>query len=328
MLVFRARNDREAPAKFSSGGIPARIPRGDRIEMHRTMMATALALSLLSFPAPGWAQSKPQRTAHRTSRTPRSEAEQLGLSCAQILNMTSSEWIDHFVDHFAPTADTLTATTERAILVYGKCYDARTDRLAAALKRSRRGPLMGAMGNFHDLETGIQNFTTVALEDSQPANPGPDAVQKLELKTAYANLYQKQFRYAFYQSYERPVRASVTGSNQQAAKSHPPSADQTARPGAAAANSAAEKSHAAGSTTPSAVAPPEQDAAVNFSKAKNHFGELIGALPEDKSHQVHAAFGAIFGVNQVSEATRLAIYLYAIFTLEPAADKPFAPPPF
>lgn len=292
------------------------------------MIVTALALSLISFPAPGWTQSKSQRTARTTSRTAKTEADQLGLSCAQILKMTSTEWIDHFVDHFAPGADTLTAITERAILAYGKCYDARTDRLAAALKRSGRGPLMGAMGNFQDLETGIQNFTAIALEDSQPAQPGPADAQKLELKTAYAKLYQKQFRYAFYQSYEKPVHATIKGSNKSAVKPPAPSGKQTAAPGAAAANSAAEKSHIAGSTASSAAAPPDQDGAVNFSKAKNHFGELIGALPEDKSHQAHAAFGAIFGVNQVSEDTRLAVYLYAIFTLEPASDKPFAPPPF
>lgn len=311
-----------------SGLIPARIPHGDRIEMHRTMITTALAMSLMAFPTTGWAQSRAQRTSRSSSRTSKTEADQLGLSCAQILKMTSTEWIDHYVDHFAPGADSLTATTERAVLVYGKCYDERTDSLAAALKRSRRGPLMGAMGNFQDLETGLQNFTAIALEDSQPEKPGPGDAQKLELKTAYANLYQKQFRYAFYQSYEKPVHSSVKGSNKPAAKSPASHGSQNIASGTQAANSVAEKSHAAASATSSAAAPSDQDGAVNFSKAKNHFGELIGALPEDKSHQVHAAFGAIFGVNQVSEETRLAVYLYAIFTLEPTTDKPFAPPPF
>lgn len=281
------------------------------------------ALTLILFPSPGWAQSKTQRTTHASAKTAKTEADQLGLSCAQILKMTSTEWVNHFVDHFAPGADVVMATTERAIIVYGKCYDARTERLAAALKRSGKGPLMGAMGNFHDFEQGIQNFTAIALEDSQPAQPGPADAQKLVLKTAYAALYQKQFRYALYQSYEKPVHQSVTGSNKAKAKSPAPPESQHAGPGGASG-----KSSAAASATSSAAAPSDQDGAVNFSKAKNHFGELIGALPEDKSHQVHEAFGAIFGVNQVSEETRLAVYLYAIFTLEPALDKPFAPPPF
>lgn len=292
----------------------------------------ATALTLILFPAPGWAQSKTQRTAHGSAKTARTDADRLELSCAQILKMTSTEWVDHFVDHFAPGADTVAATTERAIDVYGKCYDARTDRLAAILKRSGKGPLMGAMGNFRDFEQGLQNFTAMALADSQPAQPGPEDAQKLELKTAYATLYQKQFRYAFYQSYEKPPRKPAAGSKTAPAKLAASPENQTKPLGMSPGGSASKKpestNSAPASASSSAAAAPEQDGAVSFSKAKNHFGELIGALPEDKSHPVHAAFGAIFGVNQVSEDTRLAVYLYAIFVLEPAAAKPFAPSPF
>ena len=63
-------------------------------------------------------------------------------------------------------------------------------------------------------------------------------------------------------------------------------------------------------------------------EAKNHFGELLDALPEDKEHQLHAAFGDIVGRSQMSEATRLEIYRYAIFLLEPPSATPFSPPPF
>ena len=62
--------------------------------------------------------------------------------------------------------------------------------------------------------------------------------------------------------------------------------------------------------------------------AKNHFGELLDALPEDKEHQLHAAFGDIVGRSQISEAMRLEIYRYAIFLLEPPSATPFSPPPF
>ncbi|MGH9706302.1 MAG: hypothetical protein ACRD5R_06055 [Candidatus Acidiferrales bacterium] len=299
--------------------------------MHRNMIVTALAVSLIAFPAPGWTQSKAQRTTRTSPRTSKTEADQLGLSCAQILKMTSTEWIEHFVDHFAPGSDTVAATTERAIDAYGKCYDARTGRLAAMLKRSGKSPLMGAMGNFRDFEQGLQNFTALALADSQPAQPGPQDAQKLELKTAYAKLYQKQFRYAFYQGYEKPPRKPTAASKTAPAKSAASPENQTkplgVSPGGAASKKP-ESPNSAPDAASSSAAAPEQDGAVNFSKAKNHFGELIGALPEEKSHPVHAAFGAIFGANQVSEETRLAVYLYAIFTLEPTSDKRFAPPPF
>ncbi|MGH9757619.1 MAG: hypothetical protein ACRD4M_07760 [Candidatus Acidiferrales bacterium] len=292
----------------------------------------ATALTLILFPAPGWAQSKTQRTAHGSAKTARTDADRLELSCAQILKMTSAEWVDHFVDHFAPGADTVAATTERAIGVYGKCYDARTDRLAAILRRSGKGPLMGAMGNFRDFQQGLQNFTAMALADSQPAQPGPQDAQKLELKTAYAALYQKQFRYAFYRGYEKPPRKPATEPKTAPAKSaasrENPSEPLGVSPGGAASETKESPKSAPAAASSSAVAASGQDDAVNFSKAKNYFGELIGALPEDKSHPVHAAFGAIFGVNQVSEETRLAVYLYAIFLLEPTSDKPFAPPPF
>ena len=62
--------------------------------------------------------------------------------------------------------------------------------------------------------------------------------------------------------------------------------------------------------------------------AKNHFGELLDALPEDKMHELHAAFGDIVSRGEMSEATRLAAYRYAIFVLEPATAQPFSGPPF
>lgn len=71
---------------------------------------------------------------------------------------------------------------------------------------------------------------------------------------------------------------------------------------------------------------PEEN--VDFTKAKNRFGELVGVLPDAKAHQVHAAFGEIVGVHQISMAIKLAVYRYAIFVLEPPTEKPFAPPPF
>jgi hypothetical protein len=70
------------------------------------------------------------------------------------------------------------------------------------------------------------------------------------------------------------------------------------------------------------------DESLQFTKAKNRFGELIGLLPDTQAHQVHAAFGEIVGLHHVSMAIKLALYRYAIFILEPPSGKPFAPPPF
>lgn len=71
---------------------------------------------------------------------------------------------------------------------------------------------------------------------------------------------------------------------------------------------------------------PDED--LEFTKAKNRFGELIGVLPDAKSHQVHAAFGEMVGVHQISMAMKFAVYRYAIFILESPSEKPFAAPPF
>ncbi|HEX5422530.1 MAG TPA: hypothetical protein VFW94_03210 [Candidatus Acidoferrales bacterium] len=70
------------------------------------------------------------------------------------------------------------------------------------------------------------------------------------------------------------------------------------------------------------------DEGLEFTKAKNRFGELIGVLPDAKAHQVHAAFGEIVGIHQISMAMKFAVYRYAIFILESPSEKPFAPPPF
>jgi hypothetical protein len=73
------------------------------------------------------------------------------------------------------------------------------------------------------------------------------------------------------------------------------------------------------------LTPEESD---EFAKAKNHFGEILGLLPDAQLHAVHAAFRQIFDVGPVSDVTKLELYRFAIFLLAPAKDKPFSPPPF
>jgi hypothetical protein len=241
-------------------------------------------------------------------------ADQLGMSCAQILQMSSTDWLAHFHEKASqtkdanpgtqnqgseagkPSAETLDSrATLRAIAAYGNCYDARTDRLAASLGRTGKGPLMGVRGNLRDFETALENFTATALGMAQPP---ADAV-----KTAYAALYEKQFRYAFYQSYERnPVKQR-------------PLAAQDATPTAASTATTGQPPSTARITDPMTL-------------AKNRFGDFLAALPEDKRREVHIAFGEIFEKGSIADQWTLEVYRYAISVLESPKDKPFSPPPF
>jgi hypothetical protein len=185
--------------------------------------------------------------------------------------MSSTDW----VKKFTAAKDSTEPTTSQAISAYGKCYDARTNRLAASLGKSGKGPLMGARGNFGDFEHALSDFATKALAATDPP---ADAQKK-----AYTALYAKQFRYDFYREYEQK------------------------------------------NFNPPPLTPEESDA---FTKAKNHFGELLGLLPEDKMHELHRAFGEIFAAGGVPDATKLAVYRYAIFLLESPVETPYSPPPF
>jgi hypothetical protein len=209
-------------------------------------------------------------SAGQTKKQPASP-DHLGLTCAQIPQMSSTDWIKKFTAAKDPSEP----TTIQAISTYGKCYDARTTRLAATLGKSGNGPLMGARGNFGDFEHALNDFTAKTLAATDPP---ADAQKK-----AYAALYAKQFRYEFYRQYEQK------NFNQ------PP------------------------------LTPEECDA---FTKSKNHFGELLGLLPEDKMHELHRAFGEIFAAGGVPDATKLAVYRYAIFLLESPSEPPYSPPPF
>jgi hypothetical protein len=146
----------------------------------------ALMIALMLAPA-GFAQAKPVQTKA-------ADPDRLGLTCAQILQMTSTGWVAHFAEK---TGNAAPQTAVRAITPYGKCYEARTNQLAASLGKSGRAPLMGALGNFRDFQKALDNFTAKALD----ATDKPPGTQE----AAYAALYEKQFRYEFYQRYEQRI---------------------------------------------------------------------------------------------------------------------------
>jgi len=145
--------------------------------LHR-LCRCGLLLLIVSFTAS--AQSEPAAKA---------DPDRLGKSCAQILAMSSSEWVAKFTEERGATPD----ATVRAIHAYGKCYDARTDRLAASLAKSGQGPRLVARKEFASLEQALNDFTAKAIAATDPP---ADAV-----RTAYATLYEKQFRASFYENF-------------------------------------------------------------------------------------------------------------------------------
>jgi hypothetical protein len=264
--------------------------------------AIASAVFLLLSPTFSLAQSRPKST-HKTG------GDRMGMTCAQILQMSSSEWIAKITG----MDDSWEDGQLRGIKSYGECYDERTERLAAAVARSRKGPSAHVRRDFRELMSALDDFTAKALADSQP--PGD------ELKKAYAALYEKEFRYEFYQSFEQKALASK----------HAKETATTPAPGPAPTNA-----HAQG--TPAAGAKKGKEPVSEMTLAKNRFGELLDALPPDKMHEIHAAFGKVIELRPIASAPELAIYRYAIFVLGPptarpgamghATAKPFAPPPF
>jgi hypothetical protein len=330
--------------------------------MDRMKLPCALAAVLLLAP-PLLAQQKNQ--AHPAQA--QAFHDDLDLTCTQILAMGSADYIAKVT----AIDDSNVDLRLRGIGNFGRCYDERIARLAASLARRGIGPKKSALTDLADLEQKLDAFTTTTLADTaQPTIP---------LKKVYAELYEKQFRYAFYESYE--PRSAKPKTQPKPAATHAATATRAdgtaAMPGQgttapATPNPAATPKPVApptedlpsapvrtidlGSATPaktvspppSAPAPaapppgakdPSSDATTAppaapaaevdpFTKAKNHFGELLGLLPPEKIHEVHSSFGKLFSGNPVSEDLKVDIYKYAIFLLEGPKDQPFAPPPF
>jgi hypothetical protein len=149
----------------------------------KLFFAIAIYLVLTSV---GSAQAKP-------AQTKAADADRLGLTCAQILQKRSQDWIVYFHEKTALLATSSAVGVLRPIAAYGKCYEARTNQVAASLGNSGRGPLMGVLGNFRDFQKALDDFTAKALAVSNK----PPGTQE----AAYTALYEKQFRYEFYQRY-------------------------------------------------------------------------------------------------------------------------------
>ena len=270
----------------------------DRVNRHRDEAMSAnrsqkhrfVILFLLIVPCPVEGQTEASRKV---------DADRLGMTCAQVLKMSATEWIAHFGE---TTKADRSSSAVRAADAYGRCYQVRTDDLARALARNGKGPSKAARADFDAFEAALKDFTAKALVDAEP----PANVEK----RALATLYEERFRYEFYQNYQaKSVKAPNAAKAPQPTPSAPP----------------------AKNATPASLSPPpaspESDAD-EMTRAKNRFGELLGALPDDKLHELHGAFGEVLGLHTLDEAMRLAVYRYAIFLLEPSAGDSFYPPPF
>ena len=248
------------------------------------------------------------QTPHPVPKKPlaRANTDLLGLTCAQVLQISSSDWIAKFT----AAKDATAASTIRAINAYGKCYDARTDQLASQIAKSAHSPQTRARANFRDLEQALKSFTAKALAAAQPP---ADSV-----KAAYAALYEKQFRYEFYEAFApKPAPAPPTAG----------AIDPPVNLATAAANSS-PRNVQANATPASASSEAQASDADPVTQAKNHFGALLNDLPPDRMHDLHAAFGQILGPNTATSHMQLLVYRYAIFLLEPSGSQPSAPPPF
>ena len=266
----------------------------------------ALAMALVVSSA--FAQIKPA-----TSRPFAADRDQLGMTCAQILAMSSSDWVAQFNQKMSD-ASPEQAKTVRAITLYGKCYDARTDRLAAALGRKGCRPA-DKRARVPPIEPALQNFTAKALAANDPPVNA--------LKSAYATLYEKRFRYEFYEAYEnrvaKPAVAKTVTGKSSAAKPAEAKSPASATPNDAAAPKAETAS--AGNSQQTA-APPDP-----MTAAKNRFGELLDALPDDKMHALHSIrrYRQPRRDERRNGTCRLSL---CDFLAGPENAEPFSPPPF
>ena len=125
-------------------------------------------------------------------------SDRLGLSCAQILQMSSTQWVSHFNEKFGlKEKDANLSSSDkslRAIAAYARCYDGRTTHLAEQARKNGGNSLLNASIQFRNFDQALQAFLEKALDATEPpADP---------VKAAYAGLYEKQFQYDFYREHQ------------------------------------------------------------------------------------------------------------------------------
>jgi hypothetical protein len=112
-------------------------------------------------------------------------------NCSIILKQASG----HFINTQSEKNGGSTLAIVKAIHTYKSCYQARIEATQKQLAVSGRGPLMGAQGNFKDMESALKQLTDYALKVTATGGSYD------QIKVAYTKLYALQFKNAFYQSY-------------------------------------------------------------------------------------------------------------------------------
>ena len=280
--------------------------------------------------AAGTAKPSQSQSAQQTPKRHSAQADDAnpeGMPCTRILALSSTDYI-------AKTTaidDSREDDQLRGIKKYGACYDMRTDALAATLARSGKGPAKAAREEFASLEKDIKDFTEKALVDVPSSHSDTNIVAadlSRSWRAPYAGLYQKAFRYEFYEEYAaktaKPAKATAT-----------PAQSALKKPGATAPASQAASSASTAADAGAEGAPHEATAeerarsdADPVTQAKNKFGKILEAMPEDRVHAIHSAFSEVIGVHSMSEGMRLLVYRYAIYLLQSGGAKDAEPPLF
>jgi hypothetical protein len=291
--------------------------------------AAIVLLGFLTASAPWRANaqvpsSAPGQPTQRRHSAQAANANPELMPCAQILAMSSTDYIAKTM----AVGDSTEAGQLGGVRKYGSCYDARTDALAASLARSGKGPTKAGREEFASFEKDIQDFTEKALATAAgprtQANASFQPTPAQAPNAAYANLYEKEFRYEFYQEYvaktAKPVKAVASMPTTGGAK---PSIN-----GAAGGPTGA--SVAGTDSSPRAASAEEQarSDADPVTQAKNKFGKILEVLPDDQMHEIHRAFSDVIGRHSISEPMRLAVYRYAIYILQPSVASSTEPAPF
>lgn len=121
-------------------------------------------------------------------------------NCAAILKQTSHQ----FVNAQSAKHGSSTLAIVDAIHTYKQCYQQRINKIKNQLATSGKGPLMGARGNFKDMQQALNQFTDYALKVTATGGTYD------QIKSAYTELYALQFENAFYQSYITTKNKKVT----------------------------------------------------------------------------------------------------------------------
>ena len=112
-------------------------------------------------------------------------------NCSEILKQPSQQFINTESEKNGDT----TIARVNAINIYQNCYQKKIDQLKNKLDQSGQGPLMGARGDFGDMENALNQLTDYALKITATGGTYD------QIKTAYAKLYVLAFKNIFYQSY-------------------------------------------------------------------------------------------------------------------------------